>query len=188
MTVNVNVNAVAPTRMADGNLVYYGTTEDLVDRGQYLNTLAGNVHCAEFNVAYQDVALGTDTTHLFVLSYNVFIPKGAYVEKCEFYTSEVWDSASSDVTLNFGLIKQSDYTIVSATGLMAAIAKSVIDTAGSTIEAVAADSLGSSVTYVGSQVGVIAGQNNLVTCHWTAHVPTAGSGTLKVFYRNALAA
>lgn len=182
MTLNVNVNALVPFKNTDGLGVWYGANEDFSDRGHYISTM-GTEMVAEYDILSTDVKLGTDATHLFVLSYNTFIPKNAFVTHCQFLSTDgLWDSTSSDVTLNFGLIKRSDYTIVSATGLMASIAKTVIDTAGAIINASTADSLPSSSTYVGASVGTAMGQDNLVTAYWTGHAPTAGKGTLRVYF------
>lgn len=182
MTVNTNVNLTYPSLNADGLMVWYGISEDTVDRGGYLSTCMG-VHCTEFNVGFADVALGTDQTHNFVLSYNTHLPKGAFLEKFEFYVTEVWASTSSDVTLNFGLIKQSDFSIVDGDGIAAAIAKTAIDTAGAIIEGMPSDSLPAASTYAGALLGTALTENDLVVCSWGNHAPTAGAGTLKVFWR-----
>ena len=186
MVDNVNVNVTYPVRNADGVLQYYGLSEDMVDRGQYVNTLTGEGHLLEFNVGFADAALGTDATHNFVLSYNAFIPKGAYVTRCEFETTVAWDSASSNVALNFGTIKQSDYAIVDADGLMDSIAKTVVDLAGNLVVTQAAGSYPDITTYAGAILGVIRSQNELVTCFWETNAPTAGAGILRVYYRHGL--
>lgn len=182
MTINTNVNPLAPALNTDGLMVWYGTNETLSDRGHYISEM-GVEHCALFDILSTDVKLGTGATSLFVLSYNTYIPHNAFVTRVQFLSTDgLWDSTSSDVTLNFGLIKRSDFTIVSATALVAALPKTVIDTAGASVSMVNADSLPASSTYTGTSVGTAMGQDNLVTAYWTNHAPTAGKGTLRVFF------
>jgi hypothetical protein len=188
MAVNTNVNLKYPVRNADGVLQHYGNNESLVDRGQYLNTLTGSEHLAVFNVDFADAALGVDATHNYVLSYGVFIPKGAYISKVEFEVTAAWDSASNDVALNFGLLRYSDYEIIDADGLMDTVPKTALDTAGAIVSVYKGDSLPAASTYVGAELGSIRATNQLVSCFWENNAPTVGSGILKVYYRVGLKA
>lgn len=181
MTVNTNVNLTHPDLNADGLAVWYGINEDTVDRGGYVSTYTGT-HLTEFNVDWTDMKLGTGATANYVLSYNTYIPKGAIITKCEFLVTSAWDSASSDVALNFGVIKQSDYTIIDADGLMDSVAKTVVDLAGNVVVTQAAGSYPDITTYGGAELGTARADNNLVTCFWETHVPTQGAGILKVFW------
>lgn len=181
MTVNTNVNLKSPELNADGLATWYGLNEDNVDRGGYVSTM-GTSHVTEFNVDWTDLKLGTGATANYVLSYNTYIPKGAIIIKCEFLVTTAWDSASSDVAINFGLIKQSDYTIIDADGLMDSVAKTVIDLAGNVVVTQAVGSYPDITTYAGAELGVARGENDLVTCFWETHVPTVGTGILKVFW------
>jgi hypothetical protein len=189
MAINTNVNLVVPTRNADGVLQYYGTAEALVDRGQYINTMDAEAqHCLVFNVDWADVALGTDATHNYVLSYNAYLPKGAYTTRAVFQTTVAWDSTSNNVALNFGLVAQDDYEIIDADGLMDTVAKTVIDLAGNEVITSAKGGYPDVTTYEGALHGVILAGNSLVTCFWENNAPTVGSGILKVYYRFGLVA
>ncbi len=186
MATNTNVNLQYPVRNADGVLQHYGTSEALVDRGQYVSTYTGEGHLVEFNVDWNDAKLGVDATHNYVLSYNTFIPKGAYITRCEFETTVAWDSDSSDVALNFGTIRQSDYEILDADGLMDSVAKTVMDLAGNLVVTQAAGSYPDITTYAGALLGITRPTNELVTCFWETHAPTVGTGILRVYYRFGL--
>jgi hypothetical protein len=188
MAINTNTNTVYPVRNTDGVLQHYGTAEAMVDRGQYVSTYTGGDHLVEFNVDWEDVALGLDATNMFVLSYTTFLPKGAYPWKVEFHVTEAWDSTSNDVALNFGLVKQSDYTIIDADGLMDTVAKTALDTVGAIVSVLKGDSLPAASTYVGAELGAIRGQNELVTTWWENNAPTVGAGILKVWYKANLVA
>jgi hypothetical protein len=185
MAINTNVNLSPPYLNADGLMVRYGTSEAVVEKGGDVNTY-GDLHVARFKVDYADVALGVDATHLYVLSYNTVLPDNCVPVWTKFTVTTAWDSTSSDVTLDFGTIKASDYTIVDADGLMAAVAKSSIDTLGAMVDAYVSDSLPAAATYDGAQLGTVLSDGPyLVTCNWNANAPTVGAGILEVYYRGA---
>lgn len=186
MTDNVNVNLNPPARNADGLLRKYGLTEAVQGRGGEYVTPTGT-RVTEFNVGYADVALGTDATHNFILDYDVVLPAGASIEKCEFYVTSAWDSTSNDVALNFGLIKRTDFTeIVDADGLMDTVAKSVIDLAGNLVVTQAAGSYPDITTYGGALLGAALAYDSVVSCFWENHAPTQGAGKLKIYWRYSL--
>lgn len=189
MAANTNVNLVYPEYNKDGLAINYGRSEAIVGRGGDVQT-TGDQHVALFKVDYADVALGTGATSNFVLSYTTMIPKGAVITKCEFLVTTAWDSTSSDVALNFGLVKNdatntTGHTIVDADGLMDTVAKTVIDLAGNLVVTQAPGSYPDITTYAGAELGTARAENQLVTCFWENHAPTQGAGVLRVYYRGA---
>jgi hypothetical protein len=98
----------------------------------------------------------------------------------------VWDSTSNNVALNFGLIRQSDYEIIDADGIMDTVPKTALDTAGAIVSVMPGDSLPAASTYVGAALGIIRATNVLVTCFWENNAPTSGKGILKIWYRPEL--
>ncbi len=187
MVANVNVNVNPPYVNDDGLKVYYDHAEAVVEKGGTLKTYDSE-NKSVYYVRYQDMALGTDATHNYILSYENKIPKNAYITKVAFRVSEIWDSAASTVALNFGLVKDdatktTQHTIVDADGLMDTVPKTAIDTAGAIVWVFPADSLPAATTYIGAELGTIRAENQLVTCFWETQVPTAGSGVLEVYWR-----
>lgn len=193
MTANTNVN-VSPAQTeswinADGLRVKFGATEAEKGKGGEFNN-TDRFHVSEIDVDYTVAALGTDATHNVILDYDLIIPSGAIIEKVEFEVVTAWDSASSDVVLNFGTLSRpaagsTSFTIVDADGLMAAVAKSVIDLAGNLVVSQAAGSYPDITTYSGAQVGTAISGDCVVSCYWGNHVPTAGAGKLRLYWRDA---
>lgn len=190
MADNTNVNVNPPYVNADGLMVKYPKTERLVGKAGQFSTMNGNVHILEFDVDYTDVALGTGATANWVLDYDNYLPDNVVVEKVEFVVTEAWDSASSDVALNFGTVSMPStagaYTIVDADGLMNSVAKAALDTVGGTV-IVSPDSGATPdwSTYVGAQVGLeLTAGPYIVTTYWETHVPTSGHGKLRIYFRN----
>src|SRR5690242_17060 len=123
MVDNVNVNvapAQTPGWVNDGLRVRFGVEEAGKGVGGEYRT-NGPQRMTELYVDYTVAALGTDATHNVILDYDVILPAGASVEKCEFFASEAWDSTGNDVALNFGLLARpaagsTAYVIVDADG------------------------------------------------------------------------
>lgn len=140
----------------------------------------GHQKITEFDIDYATIALGTSSTNVVILDYDVVLPDGALIDKVEFQVGTAWDSVSSDVTLNFGLVRRSDFTtIVSATGLVAALAKSAIDTFGALVPIYQEGAN----TYIGASVGAALAHDSVVCAHWTNHAPTQGTGKLRIYWR-----
>ena len=189
MVANVNVNTIRPDVNADGLQVRYGLTEAQVEKVGDLNTW-GDLKVIKLKVDYADVALGTDATHNYVLSYQNVVPKNAVIVKAEFRVTSAWDSTSNNVALNFGLLKEDrtatvEHTIVDADGLMDTVPKTALDTAGAVVSVYAADSLPAATTYVGAELGSARTENQVVSCYWENNAPTQGAGILSVYYVGA---
>jgi hypothetical protein len=184
MTVNTNVNLVYPETNADGLQIRYGRAEAVVNKVGDVQTV-GDLHVVKVKVDYADVALGTDATHNFILSYDSVLPKGSVPVKALFTVVEAWDSTSNDVALNFGVIRQSDMEIIDADGLFDTIAKTALDTAGAELWVLKGDSSPASTTWVGAELGSARPTNQYLSCYWENHAPSQGSGILSVFYRGA---
>jgi len=182
MAINTNVNLSPPEHNADGLLRKYGRTESVQGRGGEF-MVDSSTHVTEFNVGYADFALGTDATHNYILDYDVVLPAGAILEKCEFFTTTAWDSSGDGFIANFGLIKRSDFTIIDADGLMDSVTQSVMDLAGNLVVTQAAGSYPDITTYAGAELGTALSYDSLVTCFWETAAPTAGAGKLKIYWR-----
>jgi hypothetical protein len=192
MVANVNVNTNQPEYNLDGLAVRYGLKEAKIEKGGNLNTW-GDLKIAKYKVDFADVALGVDATHNFILSYQNVIPKLSVIEKVEFHVTHTWDSASNDVALNFGLLKDDatatvEHTIVDADGLMDTVPKTALDTAGAIVTVLKGDSLPAASTYVGAELGSARAENQLVSCYWENNAPTSGNGYLLVYYRDRVLA
>lgn len=184
MTANTNVNTNNPYVNADGLEVKYGVRASTSGSGGTYSDLLGSVNITEFDVDYTTLALGTDGTHAYVLDYDTVLPASAVIEKCEFFVTTAWDSASSDVALNFGLIKRTDFTtIIDTDGLMDTVAKTVIDLAGNLVVTQAAGSYPDITTYAGAVIGTALSYDSIVVGYWETHVPTSGAGKLRIYWR-----
>lgn len=169
---------------ADGLRVKYpgdlsSTTQGL---GGTFEDGLGSQHITSFAIDYAKVALGTTSTNVYILDYDVILPDTAVVDKVEFITGTAWTSASSDVALNFGLVKRSDFTtIVQADGIADSIAFGAVDAAGETTTILPGG------TYSGNKLGVQAGIgfDSVVCTFWENHVPTAGTGSLRIYWRDS---
>lgn len=165
---------------SDGLRVKFAGDEKVLAKGGTFSAGIGHEHITEFDIDYATVALGTSATNVYILDYDVYLPDGAVIDKVEFQVGTAWDSTSSDVTLNFGLVKRSDFTtIISATGLVAALPKAQIDTFGAVVPIYQEGA----ATYIGASVGAALAFDSVVSCHWTNHAPTQGTGKLRIFWR-----
>jgi len=193
MVDNVNVN-VAPAQTpqwvnADGLRVKFGRAEAELGAGGEYSTL-GPKRMSEFYVDYTVAALGTDATHNVILDYDMVFPAGAVIERCEFVVTEAWDSASSNVALNFGLLKRpgpgvTAYVIVDADGLMDSVAKTVIDLLGNVVVTESAGGYPDITTYAGVLLNTALAEDSVVSCFWETNVPTTGAGYLRIYWRYA---
>lgn len=183
MTANVNVNPSNYWVNSDGLLVKYPGVDNVMGLGGEFVGENSSMRMCEFVVGYVNAALGTDSTHEFVLDYDLVLPVGAFIEKAEFVVTAPWDSASNDVTLSFGLLQLSDFvTLYSTTGIASAIPQSVMIDPGSITRMNSEGSSPDESTYAGTAIGVKLTQNVLVTVWWANHAPSQGAGILRVWY------
>lgn len=158
---------------ADGLAVRLGTLEGVsVKYGEY--NVLGPQHVSEFKLEFGDMAaFGTTTIH----ANEVFIPKGARIEKVQISVEKAFVGASATLTL--GLIQEDRVTLtgLSATGLVNAIAVASL-VQGAVLDLV----VGS--TAVGALVGVLAPQtvNGLLTSLAGTATFTAGIAKIRVHY------
>lgn len=181
MALNTNVNTNNATVNADGLRTKYGIADWALGAGGEYRTNT-STRQTEFSIDYTTLALGTDGTHAYVLDYDVVLPAGAIIEKIEFQVGTAWASASSDVTLNFGTIQRSDFaTIIDTDGLVDSLAKSVIDTENALVSI----SNEANATYAGALLDDVGGLtfDSVVVGYWENHVPTAGTGKLRIMWR-----
>ena len=171
-----------PTTNADGLRIWYGSDEATMGKGGEFEDGLGQAHVSEYHVTFSDVALGTSATAVYVLDFNVVFPSTAVIDKITFTTGTAW---ATDTTINFGMVKANEtvpgtYTIISATGLVSGLTLASRDAAGETTDITPGG------TFSGSLMGVQAGIgfNALVTTHWTGAAPTAGTGDLRIFWRD----
>lgn len=169
---------------ADGLRVKYpaDASSTTVGLGGSFECTNGSQIITSFSIDYSKVALGLTDTNVYILDYDVVLPSTAVVDKVEFITGTAWTSASSDVALNFGIVKRSDFTaIVDADGLVNTLVFAAIDAAGETT------SITPGATYSGALMGVQAGIGfaGVVCTYWENHVPTAGTGTLRITWRES---
>lgn len=183
MTANVNVNTNRGWINGDTLRVKFPQDAIVAGKAGTYSDLIGDINVTSFDVGYADIALGTDGTHCFVLDYDFVLPVGAVMQKAEFFVTTAWDSASSDVTLNFGTIQRSDFTtIIDTDGILAAVAKTVIDLAGNLVVGQAAGSYPDITTYSGAQLGTATTLDAVIVGYWGNHVPTAGAGKLRIYW------
>jgi hypothetical protein len=184
MAANTNINTNNPYTNADGLMVRYGTKEAVVEKVGDLNTY-GDEKMMKLKVLWSDLTLAVDATHNFVLSYQNVLPKNSVVTKVEFHVVTAWDSASNDVALNFGVLREADMEIIDADGLMDTVPKTALDTAGAIVSVYKGDSLPAAATYVGAELGSARPTNQYVSAFWENNTPTVGEGILYVYYRGA---
>lgn len=168
---------------SDGLRVKFPADEKVLGTGGTFSAGIGHQHLTEFDIDYATVALGTGATTVYILDYDVVIPNGALIDRIEFQVGTAWDSASNDVALNFGLVKRSDFTtIVDADGLVDTMAKTAIDTAGALVRV----DNESNATYAGALLddgASTVAYDSVVCTFWENHVPTQGTGKLRIFWR-----
>lgn len=167
---------------SDGLRVKFAAEEKVLGTGGTFATQIGHQKVTEFDVDYATVALGTDASNVVILDYDVILPNGAIIDKIEFQVGAAWDSVSSDVTINFGVVKRSDFTtIVDADGLAASITKAALDTPNALVQIYNEGS----ATFAGALLDDAAGLafDSVVCAFWAAHVPTSGTGKLRIYWR-----
>lgn len=162
---------------SDNLRVRFGRAEAVKgNSGEYRENTS--THVSEFDVDFSEVALGLTATNVFILDYDTVLPDTAIVEKIEFVTGTAW---ATDTDINFGTVKRSDFTSIhDADGLVAALILAARNVAGETTVILPGG------TYAGALMGVQAGIGfDAVVCtYWTGAAPTAGSGTLRIYWRN----
>jgi hypothetical protein len=186
MVANVDVNVYpAPTRdwvNSDGLRVKFGGHEGELGRG---GTMLGNeVNITEVTIDWTVMALGTDATHSVIFDYEAVFPLGGVLEKADFTVTEVWTGTGT--TLNFGLLQRDFTTIVDADGIMAVVPLTVIDLIGNKVHTEPKGGYPDVTTYEGAQLGISLVTDVVLCGHWLTGVPTAGTGLLRIYWRDVL--
>jgi hypothetical protein len=141
-----------------------------------------STHITEFDINYQMAALGTSATTVYILDYDTVFPKTSVIEKIEFVTGTAW---ATDTSISIGTVRHSDFTtIIDADGLVDALILAARDLAGETTV----------ILPGGTYSGVLLGAQGLDTtydavlsvCFESGSAPTAGTGTLRVYWRNGV--
>lgn len=161
--------------------VKFGRAEATLGTAGEFSEGVGNHHLSTFFVDYTQVAQGTTDTNVYILDYENVLPSTAVIDKVEFITGTAWAGAG-DVLLNFGIVRRSDFTtIVDADGIVNSLADDQIDTAG---QVTVID--GSTATYAGALMGVQAGigHDGVVCTYFETSAPTAGTGRLRIYWRD----
>lgn len=167
---------------SDGLRWKFGRAEAVQGTGGTYNEGPGSQNLTEFDVVYTQLTSAINDTNVVILDYDIVLPSTAVIDKVVFITGTAWAGAG-DVLLNFGLVRRSDFTtIVDADGIVNSIADDQIDTAG---QVTVID--GPTATYAGALMGVQAGvgHDSVVCAYWETNVPTAGTGKLQIYWRNA---
>ena len=164
---------MAIVRNADGVTVRLGVDEGTsVKYGEY--NVLGPQHVSEHKLEFGDMAAFSVTK---IHSNEVFIPKGARIERVQVIVEKAFVGASATLTL--GLIQEDRTTLtgLSATGLVNAAAVATL-VQGAVLDLVVG------ATAVGALVGVLAPQavNGLLTSLAGTATFTAGIAKIRVFY------
>lgn len=157
--------------------VKYGRAEAVKGNAGEFN-MPSSTHVSEIDVNFTGVALGTGATVVYIHDYDTVFPDTAIVEKIEFVTGTAW---ATDTDISFGIVKRSDFTTIhDADGLVAALILAARNVAGETTVILPGG------TYAGALMGVQAGIgfDGVVCSFWTGAAPTAGTGTLRIYWRN----
>ena len=172
-----------PTTNADGLRIWYGRDEATHGKGGEFREGRGHQHLTELHVDFEDVALGLTDTNVYVLDFNQILPASAVIDQIDFVTGVAW---ATDTAINFGIVKSNEatpgtYTIVDADGLVNSLILAARDLAGETTHI-----QGSAATYAGALMGVQAGIgfDGLICTYWEGAAPTAGTGQLRIYWRD----
>lgn len=177
------ISNTAPGWVNNDNLrVKFAAEEAVQGTGGTFSGRIGHQKITEYDVSYAAVARGTSATTVEILDYDVIIPDGAVIDKIEFQVGTAWDSASSDVALNFGLVKRSDFTtIVDADGLVDSLAKTAVDTPNALVVIYnEANSTGAGALLDDTSPVAF---DSVVCAFWENHAPTSGTGKLRIYWR-----
>ena len=165
----------------DGLRVKFGAAEAVKGNAGEFNMLS-STHLTEFDIDYTMAALGTSATTVYILDYDAVLPNTAVVEKIEFVTGTAW---ATDTSISIGTVRRSDFTtIIDADGLVDALILAARDLAGETTV----------ILPGGTYAGVLLGaqpldatyDSVLSVCFESGSAPTAGTGTLRVYWRNGV--
>lgn len=137
-------------------------------------------HISEFDVNFQQAALGTSATNVYILDYDTVIPNTAVVEKIEFITGTAW---ATDTHISIGVVSRTDFTtIIDADGLVDQLLLANRDLAGETTVILPGGTFAG--VLLGAQ-GIDATRDCLVSiCFEAGSAPTAGTGQLKLYWTN----
>lgn len=157
----------------DGLLVKFGTSEGQVDLGGQFGEDSGSTRITEVKLGYTDVA-STDT--IPGSGTGTVFPLGARIEKVEVVV-ETGVTSGGAATVDVGLVRQSDRTTaISATGLVAAMPKASVDTAGKAVTLIAGS------TYAGTLIGTNLAYAGILTCKYNTAALTAGKVIVRVYW------
>ena len=167
----------------DGLRVKFGRAEAVKgDSGEY--NWASSTHYTEFDIDYTMAALGTSATNVYILDYDTVFPNTAVVEKIEFVTGTAW---ATDTSISIGTVRRSDFTtIIDADGLVDALILAARDLAGETTVILPGGTY--SGVLLGAQALDATYDSVLSVCFESGSAPTAGTGTLRVYWRNGAVA
>lgn len=129
-------------------------------------------------ITIPDMTVLTNTDTIIAGTDTTWLPKGAFIEQVIVETFTGVTSAGS-ATLDVGLVNNSDRsTVISATGIVAGLAKASVDTAGKLV------TLTTGVTSAGAKIGVALSQTGgaLFTAKWNTAAFTAGKLAVRVYY------
>ena len=163
----------------DGLRQKFGRAEAVKgDSGEF--SMPSSQHMSSFDIDYTMAALGTSATTVYILDYDTVIPGSAVVEKIEFVTGTAW---ATDTSISIGVVRRSDFTtIIDADGLVDALILGVRDLAGETTVILPGGTY--SGTLLGAQGLDATYDCVLCVCFESGSAPTAGTGELKVYWRN----
>lgn len=170
---------------SDGLSVKFGLDEADTAKGGQLRP-SGDVHTAEFDVLYTDLASATYSVLGSVSadgSYGVQIPKNARIKAIEVLVTTAFTSSGAigSSTLGLGLKKWSDFsTELDHDGfLTASFVGGVLDAVGERTYVVPG------VTGAGALIGTTISENGVIALANTAHAShpyTAGAARIRVEY------
>lgn len=162
--------AISPWINSDGLPVRFGADEGAVgSSGEY--TSLGPRRFVE--VTIPDLTLVT--TSAVVVDYNVWLPKNARIETVDVETVTAATSGGS-ATLTIGLNKKDTTSAYDATGLVSALAKTAIATAGQYT------SLTQGSTSAGTAIGTSLTEKAFITAKYTTAIFTAGKVVVRIYY------
>lgn len=153
----------------DGLLVKLGTVEATPGIGGE-EEVRGKQRVTEVKVTASTIAASST-----IMEENVYIPKGARIEVVE-VVGETACTAAGAATLDVGLIRSDRTTVISATGIVAALAKTAIDADGEYNKLV----IGS--TGVGASVGTTLAANGYITMRVNTGPYTAGVIRIRIYW------
>lgn len=160
----------------DGLYIEFGTDESTVTAaGEY--RMEGPYRITEVEIPLASLS----TSANYFPSDTTTLPNGARIAKVMLYVETAATSGGS-ATLDVGLIDQDRSTALDDDGLIAALALAEIDTAGSVITFVPADSTPASEAGAGALIGTTLSNTGLFVASANTAVFTAGRVIVQVYW------